>query len=78
MQSGTKQISKTKLKIKKMKVTDLLKSLFGTEKENIINNSKTDTTMAKKLHLETLALHVGQENADPATDSRAVPIYQTA
>lgn len=32
----------------------------------------------KKLHLETLALHVGQEQADPATDSRAVPIYQTA
>ena len=31
----------------------------------------------KKLHLETLALHVGQETADPATDSRAVPIYQT-
>lgn len=31
----------------------------------------------KKLHLETLALHVGQENADPASDSRAVPIYQT-
>lgn len=29
------------------------------------------------LHLETLALHVGQEQADPATDSRAVPIYQT-
>ncbi|MBQ8675844.1 MAG: O-acetylhomoserine aminocarboxypropyltransferase/cysteine synthase [Bacteroidaceae bacterium] len=31
----------------------------------------------KQLHLETLALHVGQEQADPATDSRAVPIYQT-
>lgn len=31
----------------------------------------------KKLHLETLALHVGQEQADPTTDSRAVPIYQT-
>lgn len=31
----------------------------------------------KKLHLETLALHVGQEQADSATDSRAVPIYQT-
>ena len=30
-----------------------------------------------KLHLETLALHVGQEIADPTTDSRAVPIYQT-
>lgn len=28
-------------------------------------------------HLETLALHVGQEQADPTTDSRAVPIYQT-
>ncbi len=27
---------------------------------------------------ETLQLHVGQEQADPATDSRAVPIYQTA
>ena len=31
----------------------------------------------QKLHVETLALHVGQESADPATDARAVPIYQT-
>ena len=31
----------------------------------------------KNYHLETLALHVGQENADPASDARAVPIYQT-
>ncbi len=31
----------------------------------------------RKLHFETLQLHVGQEQADPATDSRAVPIYQT-
>lgn len=31
----------------------------------------------KKLHFETLQLHVGQEQADPTTDSRAVPIYQT-
>ena len=31
----------------------------------------------KKYHFETLQLHVGQENPDPATDSRAVPIYQT-
>ena len=30
-----------------------------------------------KLHFETLQLHVGQEHADPVTDSRAVPIYQT-
>ena len=33
--------------------------------------------MANKLHFETLQLHVGQEQADPTTDSRAVPIYQT-
>ncbi len=26
---------------------------------------------------DTLQLHVGQEQADPVTDSRAVPIYQT-
>lgn len=31
----------------------------------------------KNLHFETLQLHVGQEQADPATDARAVPIYQT-
>lgn len=30
-----------------------------------------------KYHFETLQLHVGQENADIATDARAVPIYQT-
>ena len=28
-------------------------------------------------HFETLQLHVGQEQPDPATDARAVPIYQT-
>ena len=31
----------------------------------------------RKLHFETLQLHVGQEQPDPATDARAVPIYQT-
>lgn len=31
----------------------------------------------KKLHFETLQLHVGQEQPDSATDARAVPIYQT-
>ncbi len=29
----------------------------------------------KRYHFETLQLHVGQEKADPVTDSRAVPIY---
>ena len=37
------------------------------EGENIMSNYK----------FETLQLHVGQEQADPATDARAVPIYQT-
>ena len=32
----------------------------------------------RKLRFETLALHAGQEEADPASDARAVPIYQTA
>ena len=31
----------------------------------------------RKYRFETLQLHVGQEEADPATDARAVPIYQT-
>ena len=31
----------------------------------------------QKLHVETLAIHVGQETPDPASDYRAVPIYQT-
>ena len=31
----------------------------------------------RKYKFETLQLHVGQESPDPATDARAVPIYQT-
>ena len=30
----------------------------------------------KRLHFETLQLHVGQEQPDVATDARAVPIYK--
>ena len=32
----------------------------------------------RNLKFETLQLHIGQEEADPATDARAVPIYQTS
>ena len=41
--------------------------------------SQTQIIMAdnKKFRFETLQLHVGQEQPDPATDARAVPIYQT-
>ncbi len=38
--------------------------------------SKGENKMAPK-KLDTLALHAGQETADPATNARAVPIYQT-
>ena len=34
-------------------------------------------TEKRKYKFETLQLHVGQEQADPVTDARAVPIYQT-
>ena len=43
-----------------------------------------DIIMAKKhyedrnLKFETLQLHVGQEQPDPVTDARAVPIYLTS
>ena len=36
------------------------------------------TLIERNLKFETKQLHVGQESADPVTDSRAVPIYQTS
>ena len=36
------------------------------------------TLKDRKLKFETLQLHVGQEEPDPVTDARAVPIYQTS
>ncbi len=36
------------------------------------------TRSERNLKFETLQLHVGQEQADPVTDARAVPIYQTS
>lgn len=47
-------------------------------------NKEREAIMAKKtrdqrnLRFETLQLHVGQENSDPVTDARAVPIYQSS
>ena len=38
---------------------------------------KEEIRIMSKYKFETLQLHVGQEQADPATDARAVPIYQT-
>ena len=47
---------------------------------DIINRLKNKKTMANptnKLHFETLQVRVGQEQADSASDARAVPIYAT-
>jgi O-acetylhomoserine (thiol)-lyase len=44
----------------------------------LLTYKRKDKIMSKKNYkFETLQLHVGQEQADPATDARAVPIYQT-
>lgn len=52
--------------------------VFSTNSKFAIENNKTKNIMSEqKLHFETLQVHAGQEEADPATDSRAVPIYQT-
>ena len=40
--------------------------------------SKKITRENRKFKFETLQLHVGQEQPDPVTDARAVPIYQTS
>lgn len=37
-----------------------------------------DRNLHRNLRFETLQLHAGQEQPDPVTDARAVPIYQTA
>ena len=52
---------------------------FATAVDYINNKNKgKDKIMSKNNYkFETLQLHVGQEQADPATDARAVPIYQT-
>jgi hydroxymethylpyrimidine pyrophosphatase-like HAD family hydrolase len=39
--------------------------------------TEKETAAMSQYKFETLQLHVGQEQADPATDARAVPIYQT-
>src|SRR5512135_1161714 len=38
----------------------------------------SSNNMVSKRRLDTIAVHAGQESPDPATGSRAVPIYQTA
>ena len=42
------------------------------------NDEQEGIVKMREYKFETLQLHVGQEEPDPATDARAVPIYQTA
>lgn len=52
-----------------------------TEINNRTEKKKMSTKKSRaerNLKFETLQLHVGQENPDPVTDARAVPIYQTS
>lgn len=50
---------------------------FAQVKQFILTIKESTIMERRKLHFETLQLHVGQEQPDSATDSRAVPIYQT-
>jgi len=50
--------------------------IFDSNSNQIFYNKERNIAMSN-YKFETLQLHVGQEQADPATDSRAVPIYQT-
>ena len=71
-----------------MSILKFLGSLFGEKSPQnsttvpsakISRPQRKDISIMKnnKYKFETLQLHVGQENADPTTDARAVPIYAT-
>jgi O-acetylhomoserine (thiol)-lyase len=66
--------------INKRKATAIMANVTDT---NVTTETQTTTTTstpeeAPHYAFETLALHAGQEQPDPATGSRAVPIYQTS
>ena len=50
---------------------------IGRHKRTANKNLPKEDVIMSAYKFETLQLHVGQEQADPTTDSRAVPIYQT-
>ena len=50
---------------------------IGRHKRTENKNLPKEDVIMSAYKFETLQLHVGQEQADPTTDSRAVPIYQT-
>ena len=66
---------------KKKKNTENINAAETVTAEVNKTEQKTEAEVAssgeRKYRFETLQLHVGQEQPDPATDARAVPIYQT-
>ncbi len=69
----------------RQQITKLQQITIQLNKNNKQNNTITTNITSKNKEIktmsnyrfETLQLHVGQEQPDPATDARAVPIYQT-
>ena len=51
--------------------------MIATKQNKPTRKLTKEVTTMSNYKFETLQLHVGQEQADPVTDSRAVPIYQT-
>ena len=56
---------------------DAAEEQIGSSQAAPEQENKEETTVSSNYKFETLQLHVGQEEADPVTDSRAVPIYAT-
>ena len=58
-------------------VSEIDLHVFGRRAGKLKTNRRRINMSERNYKFETLQLHVGQENPDPATDARAVPIYQT-
>ena len=75
-----KEIDREKGEIRKRKKQEQKRKKKKTKNKlpKYINlKEKMKMSEERKYRFETLQLHVGQEQADPVTDARAVPIYAT-
>ena len=60
-----------------MKRSEIELHVFDRRADKLKTNRRRINMSNRNYKFETLQLHVGQEQPDPATDARAVPIYQT-
>ena len=60
-----------------MKRSEIELHVFEIRADKLKTNRRRINMSNRNYKFETLQLHVGQEQPDPATDARAVPIYQT-